>query len=98
MKLIKALNNNVALVKDRNGQEAVVMGRGVAFGCKPGDPVREALVEKHFVLNGDNGKKDFDLPDLYWRYGSGTAQVGVLRRESGSHAAPGGLVCGGGNP
>lgn len=42
------------------GQEAVVMGRGVAFGRKPGEPIREALVEKHFVLNGDNGKKDFD--------------------------------------
>lgn len=60
MKLIKALNNNVALVQDRKGQEAVVMGRGVAFGRKPGEPIREALVEKHFVLNGDNGKKDFD--------------------------------------
>lgn len=60
MKLIKALNNNVALVRDRKGQEAVVMGRGVAFNAKPGDPVREALIEKHFVLDGDSGKKDFD--------------------------------------
>lgn len=60
MKLIKALNNNVALVRDRKGQEAVVMGKGVAFHAKPGDPVREALIEKHFVLNGDGGKKDFD--------------------------------------
>ena len=60
MKLIKALNNNVAVVQDRKGPEAVVMGRGVAFGRKPGEPIREALVEKHFVLNGDNGKKDFD--------------------------------------
>lgn len=60
MKLMKALNNNVALVQDKNGQEAVVMGKGVAFNAKPGDPVREFLIEKHFVLNGDGGKKDFD--------------------------------------
>ena len=60
MKLIKALNNNVALVKDRNGQEAVVMGKGVAFNAKPGSPIREYLIEKHFVLDGDSGKKDFD--------------------------------------
>lgn len=60
MKLIKALNNNVALVQDEKRREAVVMGRGVAFGLKPGDPVRESLIEKHFVLNGDRGKKDLD--------------------------------------
>lgn len=60
MKLIKALNNNVALVKDRNGQEAVVMGKGVAFNAKPGSFIREYLIEKHFVLDGDSGKKDFD--------------------------------------
>ncbi len=60
MKLIKALNNNVALVQDEHGQEAVVMGKGVAFAAKPGDPVRKERIEKHFVLNGDRGKKDFD--------------------------------------
>lgn len=59
MRLIKALNNNVALVQDENGQEAVVMGRGVAFNGKPGGFIREDLIEKHFVLNGDKGKKDF---------------------------------------
>lgn len=31
MKLIKALNNNVALVLDNKKRESVVMGRGVAF-------------------------------------------------------------------
>lgn len=59
MRLIKALNNNVALVQDENGQEAVVMGRGVAFNGKPGSFIREDLIEKHFVLNGDKGKRDF---------------------------------------
>ena len=36
------------------------MGKGVAFNEKPGSPIREYLIEKHFVLNGDSGKKDFD--------------------------------------
>ena len=49
VRLIKALNNNVALVQDENGQEAVVMGRGVAFNGKPGSFIREDLIEKHFV-------------------------------------------------
>lgn len=60
MKLIKALNNNVALVKDKNGQEAVVMGKGMGFGIKNGCSIPESLIEKHFILNGDSGKRDFD--------------------------------------
>lgn len=49
MKLIKALNNNVALVKDKNGQEAVVMGKGVGFGVKTGGSIRESLIEKRIL-------------------------------------------------
>lgn len=60
MKLLKALNNNVALVLDDAKQESVVMGRGVAYNMKPGQPVNPSLVEKHFVLNGRGGRKDFD--------------------------------------
>ena len=60
MELIKALNNNVALVYDDNKQEAVVMGSGVAFGLKPGGSVNESRVEKLFVLDGEKGHKDFN--------------------------------------
>ena len=60
MKLIKALNNNVALVLDDKKRESVVMGRGVAFNIKPGGSVNPSLVEKHFILDGKGGKKDFD--------------------------------------
>lgn len=60
MELIKALNNNVALVYDDNKQEAVVMGSGVAFGLKPGGSVNQSRVEKFFVLDGEKGHKDFD--------------------------------------
>ncbi len=59
MELIKALNNNVALVYDDNHQEAVVMGSGVAFGMKAGDSVNRNRVEKFFVLDGEKGHKDF---------------------------------------
>lgn len=60
MKLLKALNNNVALVLDDEKTEAIVMGRGVAFNVKIGQHIDSSLVEKHFVLNGKNGRKDFD--------------------------------------
>lgn len=60
MKLLKALNNNVALVLDDEKTESVVMGRGVAFSVKIGQHIDSSLVEKHFVLNGKKGRKDFD--------------------------------------
>jgi Transcriptional antiterminator len=60
VKLLKALNNNVALVLDDKRMESVVMGRGVAFNVKVGQHINSSLVEKHFVLNGRGGRKDFD--------------------------------------
>lgn len=60
MRLRKALNNNVALVLDSGGEEAVVMGRGVAFNLKPGMKVDPNRVEKRFALDKKSGRKDFD--------------------------------------
>ncbi len=37
MEFIKNYNNNAALVKDDQGQEWIVTGKGVGFGLKPGD-------------------------------------------------------------
>lgn len=60
MRLRKALNNNVALVLDDQGREAVVMGRGVAFDLKTGMTVDPGRVEKRFVLDERTGRADFD--------------------------------------
>lgn len=50
MKIAKVLNNNVVIVYDEQGQEQVVMGRGLAFKKRSGDDVDPALVEKTFAL------------------------------------------------
>ncbi|WP_099469784.1 PRD domain-containing protein [Konateibacter massiliensis] len=60
MELIKALNNNIALVKNENNQEEVVMGSGVSFKVHSGEQINEALVEKRFVLDGNGKKKAFE--------------------------------------
>lgn len=46
----KVLNNNVVTIINQNGEEAVVMGRGLAFKKKKGDEIDEDKVEKIFVL------------------------------------------------
>ena len=56
MRLRKALNNNVALVLDSGGEEAVVMGRGVAFDLKPGMSIDPNRVEKRFALDRKRGR------------------------------------------
>ncbi|MGE6631885.1 BglG family transcription antiterminator LicT [Bacillus sp. NPDC077027] len=50
MRIQKVLNNNVISVLDELGKEIVVMGRGIAFQKRQGDPVDEALIDKVFRL------------------------------------------------
>ncbi|KQN55747.1 BglG family transcription antiterminator LicT [Erwinia sp. Leaf53] len=50
MIIAKVLNNNVVIVHDQQGQEQVVMGRGLAFKKRAGDELDPQLVEKTFAL------------------------------------------------
>ncbi|MEM1505562.1 PRD domain-containing protein [Domibacillus sp. 8LH] len=51
MEIKKVFNNNVVLTQNREGQEMVVMGRGLAFQKKVGDTIEEDKIEKTFVLD-----------------------------------------------
>ena len=50
MIISKVLNNNV-VISEENHQEVVLMGRGLAFGCKAGDDIQDNLMEKKYVLS-----------------------------------------------
>ena len=39
MVIAQVLNNNVVIVKDADGMERVICGKGIAFKKKPGDEV-----------------------------------------------------------
>jgi beta-glucoside operon transcriptional antiterminator len=47
----KVLNNNVVISIDRQGQERVLMGRGLGFGLKATDTIDPKKVEKTFILD-----------------------------------------------
>ena len=53
MTIDKVRNNNVVIAHDENGAEVVLMGRGLAFGRRAGDPVAAEKVEKRFTLHSD---------------------------------------------
>ncbi|CNK72394.1 beta-glucoside operon antiterminator [Yersinia mollaretii] len=50
MQIAKILNNNVVIVLDQQGQEQVIMGRGLGFQKHPGEQLDNALIEKVFAL------------------------------------------------
>ena len=51
MRIFKILNNNVAVVMDENGQEKIVMGKGICYKKKPGDVILEEEIDKTFFLS-----------------------------------------------
>lgn len=56
-RLLKSLNNNVVLVKDEQGQQAVVMGLGIVHNKKKGDIIPDARIEKLFSLKNEESKE-----------------------------------------
>ena len=66
----KVLNNNVVTIINENDEEAVVMGRGIAFQKKKGDEIDESKIEKIFVLENKSINKKLltlvnDIPAKY---------------------------------
>ncbi|MFD0898024.1 CAT RNA binding domain-containing protein [Loigolactobacillus binensis] len=49
MYFVKNFNNNVALVKDQLNIAWVVIGNGIGFGKKYGEPIDETQVEQRFI-------------------------------------------------
>ncbi len=54
MDFIKNFNNNAALVADQAGNEWIVLGKGVGFGQKLGQPIDEAKIERRFKAAGSD--------------------------------------------
>ncbi|HLU21390.1 MAG TPA: PRD domain-containing protein [Bacillaceae bacterium] len=50
MRIEKVLNNNVVMTTNKDNQEMVVMGKGLAFQKKVGQAIDDTKIEKTFVL------------------------------------------------
>lgn len=56
MYLVKALNNNTALVRE-GSKEYIVMGKGIAFNKKENDLIAQEKIEKKYVLQNTSFDK-----------------------------------------
>ncbi|WP_346906040.1 BglG family transcription antiterminator LicT [Faecalicatena orotica] len=61
MKIFKTLNNNVAVVLDEQGQEKIVMGKGICFKKKTGDDIPKEVIDKTFFLSESEANNKFQV-------------------------------------
>lgn len=53
MTIDKIINNNI-VISYKNGQEAILMGKGIGFSRKPGDLISDAEIEKIYLLENES--------------------------------------------
>lgn len=54
MNILKVINNNIVSALDSNNEEVIVMGKGLGFKMKSGQPIADDKIEKIFRLNNRN--------------------------------------------
>lgn len=59
MLIEKVLNNNVVITRDERDREMIVMGKGLAFKKKVGDPILDSCIDKKFQLTNDGLSQQF---------------------------------------
>lgn len=55
----KSLNNNVLIAEDVEGNEVVLVGKGIGFNRKKGETLEEKLVEKIFILKDKEKQEQY---------------------------------------
>jgi beta-glucoside operon transcriptional antiterminator len=59
VKIAKIINNNVISVINEQQKELIIMGKGIGFQAKSGDPVDKTKIEKIFTLNSQETTERF---------------------------------------
>ncbi len=69
MKIRKVINNNVVSSQDDNGIEVIVMGKGIGFQKKTGDPIEPEKIDKVFHLSDEISSSFMQLvSDIPYEY------------------------------
>lgn len=55
----KVLNNNVLIAEHTAYGEVVLIGKGIGFNRKKGDPIQNDIAEKMFVLKGEKEQEQY---------------------------------------
>ena len=71
MKVVKALNNNMVLARDDQGNDCICQGKGIGFQKRSGDPLDSSIIERCFRPSTMDESRHFqqlfsEIPDEYW--------------------------------
>ncbi|MBX9102185.1 PRD domain-containing protein [Streptococcus anginosus] len=58
-RILNPMNHNVALVRNKKGEELVIVGKGIIFGKKKGDFIPKDKVEKVFRMKTEESRENF---------------------------------------
>lgn len=91
MKVIKALNNNMVLVRDDQGNDCICQGKGIGFQKRAGDLLDKSLIERRFLPSTVDESQHFqqlfsEIPDEYWEIAENVVDYG--REHYGIHVSP----------
>ncbi|GAB7387597.1 ptsGHI operon transcription antiterminator GlcT [Bacillaceae bacterium] len=84
--VVKPLNNNVIFAESDGGTQWVLVGKGLGFGRKKGDPVPAGQIEKKFVLSDHAEREQYSaLLDTIDRELAGACAeaIGFICEKSG---------------
>ena len=60
-KILRVLNNNVILIKGKQGKQYILVGKGIGFNKHIGDRfVITKQVEQTFILQDNNNQKNYE--------------------------------------
>ena len=81
MTVVKALNNNMVLAKDREGHERICQGKGIGFQKKGGDKITWSQVERSYIPENEQDRSHFqqlfsEIPDEYWEIAEKVVEYG----------------------
>lgn len=81
MVVIKALNNNMVLVRDAEGIERICQGKGIGFQKRSGDRVAWSQVERSYIPENEQDQRHFqqlfsEIPDEYWEIAEKVVEYG----------------------
>lgn len=60
MRITRIFNNSVVLAVDDQGNEKMVLGKGIGFNNKVNDPIEDHKIEKTFVLETSAKRQEFE--------------------------------------
>lgn len=82
MRVVKALNNNMILARDEQGNDCICQGKGIGWGKKKNDELDESVIERRFIPKNADESNYFqqlfsEIPGEFWKIAEDVVNYGA---------------------